>query len=521
MSGRTKAIITSVVTAAAVVLCLGSAPAQAVAHPADATAASDWSGDGRADIVAPTTDGRLWLYAGGGNGGFTGARTAIGTGWSSRDQIRMVGDFDGVAGTDIIARQPSTGALWLYSGNGAGGFRSYQVIGSGWQIFSQIFSPGDWDGDGHADLLAIVKSDGSLRMYRGNGSGRFLGMRVIGSGWSRYDGLMTTGDFDGDGLPDFLARNTATGELRLYRGDGAGGFAATKVVGTGWKGFTALLGLGDWSGDGHSDVLARLADGSLRMYRGDGRGAWIAPYPIIGTGWNAIRLPGETTGSAPPSAGTVCSNPYFTTSSSNGGVTDHGYYVHNNLWNAAKYPGTKGTTQVCSYHSWNHIGTASNTNGNGEVKTYPNVHKDYSGRTISSFSRLTSSFAATSPGRGIYNVAYDLWLNGVPNDEVMIWTDNYRQVPAGSRFASGVSLGGHTWDVYATSGNGYIAFVPSNGARLTSGTVDIKAMLGYLVARGRVASSATVDQICYGVEIVDTGGSSATWKFTNFSITDS
>ena len=62
--------------------------------------------------------------------------------------------------------------------------------------------------------------------------------------------------------------------------------------------------------------------------------------------------------------------------------------------------------------------------------------------------------------------------------------------------------------------------MPSNGARLTSGTIDLKAMLNYLVDKKRVASNATVDQICYGVEIVDTGGSSATWKFTNFSITD-
>jgi hypothetical protein len=217
----------------------------------------------------------------------------------------------------------------------------------------------------------------------------------------------------------------------------------------------------------------------------------------------------------------VCTNPYFTTSDPNGGVTDGGYYVHNNLWNAAKYPGTTGTTQVCSYHSWNHIGTASNSSGNGEVKTFPNVHKDYSGRTISSFPRLTSTFAATAPGVGIYDVAYDLWLNGVPNDEVMIWTDNHNQFPAGSRFAAGVSLSGHSWDVYATSGNGYIAFVPSGGARYTSGTLDLKAMLSYLVAQGRVASSSTVDQICYGVEIVDTGGSAATWKFTDFSITDS
>ena len=41
-------------------------------------------------------------------------------------------------------------------------------------------------------------------------------------------------------------------------------------------------------------------------------------------------------------------NPYTTMSDPNDGVTDGGYYVHNNLWNASGHPGTKGTTSVCS-----------------------------------------------------------------------------------------------------------------------------------------------------------------------------
>jgi hypothetical protein len=120
------------------------------------------------------------------------------------------------------------------------------------------------------------------------------------------------------------------------------------------------------------------------------------------------------------------------------------------------------------------------------------VHTDYTGRTLASFPRLTSTFAATSPG-----VDYDRWLNGVPNEEVMIWIDNRHQVPAGSRLASNVSVSGRTWDLYATSGNGYIAFVPANGASYTSGTLDLKAMLNYLVTQGPVAANATVDQVCF------------------------
>ena len=52
-----------------------SPPVHAAAAPVDATAAQDWSGDGRADVVAPTRDGRLWLYRGNGAGGFVGTKT--------------------------------------------------------------------------------------------------------------------------------------------------------------------------------------------------------------------------------------------------------------------------------------------------------------------------------------------------------------------------------------------------------------------------------------------------------------
>jgi hypothetical protein len=253
------------------------------------------------------------------------------------------------------------------------------------------------------------------------------------------------------------------------------------------------------------DELTRLAVGRVTLLGGTG----------------ALSAAVGTLTVCPSVVGQVCTNPRYTLTGSEEGRTEGAYYMHNNLWNIGGYPGTKGATQVCSFHSWNHIGTASNSSGDGAVKTYPNVHKDYNpGRKISSFTTLKSSFAATPPGVGIYNVGYDLWLNGVPNEEVMIWTDNRKQVPAGSRVASGVSLSGYRWDLY-TSGSRYTAFVPASGARITSGTLDIKAMLNYLVSRGRLSSSDTVDQICYGVEIVDTGGKPATWKFTNFSITDS
>jgi hypothetical protein len=69
--------------------------------------------------------------------------------------------------------------------------------------------------------------------------------------------------------------------------------------------------------------------------------------------------------------------------------------------------------------------TSGQTNHGGAVLTCPNVRKDHDDVPISSFRTITSRYAATSPHVGIYNVAYDIWLNGVATDgstEVMIWT---------------------------------------------------------------------------------------------------
>ncbi len=296
---KLRAALSLVVAGAVLALAAPVGPASASA-PATSTPAADWDGDGHADIVAPTSDGQLWFYEGDGASGFAGGRVRLGVGWNARDHIRMVGDWDGVAGTDIIARDPGTGALWLYSGDGQGGFRTYHPIGAGWQIFSQILSPGDWDGDGAVDLLAVVAGDGELRLYPGDGSGGFRSMRVIGTDWGRYDALMATDDFDGDGLPDFLARDSASGDLLLHRGDGDGGFLRSTRVGSGWQIFTGLLGGGDWSGDGHGDVLARKPDGSLVLYKGDGAGGWISPFPAVSTGWNAVAFPGGPDPITPP-----------------------------------------------------------------------------------------------------------------------------------------------------------------------------------------------------------------------------
>jgi hypothetical protein len=225
-----------------------------------------------------------------------------------------------------------------------------------------------------------------------------------------------------------------------------------------------------------------------------------------------------------PAAAATCSDPDWASSQPDAMWTQGRYIVHNNMWNAGAYRVSQRVA-ACSHANWRVTARADNRSRDGAVKTYPNVHRDYhdwgtgAEPRLRSFTRLTSTFAARSPHVGIYNVAYDIWLNGVADDnstEVMIWTENYHQVPAGSRVARGLSFAGRTWRLFATPGNHYLAFVPNQP--LKKGTLNLKRMLGWLVAHDRLPRRSTLGQICYGVEIVSTGGSRATFKVGAFNV---
>ena len=136
--------------------------------------------------------------------------------------------------------------------------------------------------------------------YPGNGAGGFgSSYPQIGSGWQTRDQI-SVGDWDGDGRHDLVAREPANGNLWLYSGNGAGGFAGQRIIGSGWGAFTALVGPGDFSGDGPHDILARRSNGDLFLYPGNGRGGFGSSYPQIGAGWAGLRIASAGVGGPQP-----------------------------------------------------------------------------------------------------------------------------------------------------------------------------------------------------------------------------
>src|SRR5438105_2913361 len=114
--------------------------------------AADFNHDGKLDIVFSTDKSHLLVYRGNGDGTF---QSPVTTSTPFLPQGMVAADVNHDGKMDLVledvpgGNQPST--VTSYFGNGSGGFTAGPTSSFG--FFYNIFGPGDFDGDGKADVF--------------------------------------------------------------------------------------------------------------------------------------------------------------------------------------------------------------------------------------------------------------------------------------------------------------------------------------------------------------------------------
>ncbi|MFP3600160.1 hypothetical protein, partial [Chryseobacterium sp. SIMBA_029] len=79
-----------------------------------------------------------YLYPGDGTGGLLTRQLAVpASNWSTVTDVITPGDFNGDSKPDVLARAGDV--LWLYPGDGAGGFGTRIQVSTGWSLLTQLF----------------------------------------------------------------------------------------------------------------------------------------------------------------------------------------------------------------------------------------------------------------------------------------------------------------------------------------------------------------------------------------------
>ena len=277
----------------------------AAAAPTDETKFGDMTGDGKADLLAVGPDGNLYVYPGRGivysgtgerQRGYFDRRIKAGTNWNSFDHRVRHGDWNTDGKQDVLA-VTAQGRLVFYAGTGnaAQPVANGVVMGNGWTGFDDLVGIGDGNGDGFDDLIA--RKNGRLIRYEGTGNTGGIFRRhpvAAGNGWNGSK-LTSVGDWTGDGVSEFVFRNT-NNQLWLYRGRAGSGFPANSPSALGSTGFGAslnqLVGMGNLTSDAGRTALPDLVFTAI-----PGGGLWaVAPDTgesfngSLGAGWSGYIL---------------------------------------------------------------------------------------------------------------------------------------------------------------------------------------------------------------------------------------
>jgi hypothetical protein len=218
-------------------------------------AIDDFNGDGVPDLAianfgpgALNSDrGHISVALGNGDGTFQAPRNFD----AGFEPVSMaVGDFNGDGHLDLVAANRLSKNLSILLGNGDGTFQTHRdfadSVGSG---LPESVAVGDFNGDGERDL-AVVRSGGgndAVSVLLGNGDGTFQAPLTYASSGPVS---VVTGDFSGDGVPDLALANLKDNTASVMLGNGDGTLQAARTFGPGG----ASVAVGDFNGDGVPDV---------------------------------------------------------------------------------------------------------------------------------------------------------------------------------------------------------------------------------------------------------------------------
>ena len=176
----------------------------------------------------------------------------------------------------------ATGA-WLIQADQTAAWGDLSTRNAGWEIFGTGFTAA---GKSTADVY-VRSTDNVIGAWTTDNEGKVNGWETVGE-FSADTQIVGLGDFNGNGQTDLLLRNTNGAVGCFFTSDEKHGWNYFQSLGDEWK----LTAVGDLNGDGRSDVVLKHDAGFAGSWltQADGTMAWAdldtlpAGFEIVGAG---------------------------------------------------------------------------------------------------------------------------------------------------------------------------------------------------------------------------------------------
>ncbi|CAF1065488.1 unnamed protein product [Adineta steineri] len=229
---------------------------------------ANFNGDNYLDIAVTNEYGNnVGVFLGKGNRTFS-AQTTFATGFSSLPKWIVAADFNNDGHIDIAVVNYVDRNIGIFLGHGNGMFDAQQTFFTGGYYYLNDLAIGDFNSDGHLDAAFPYQYAntyaGELGILFGYSNGTLNGRKVFNIGTSSVLSEITVGDFNGDGHLDVVVCSGVNLGLNVLVGDGNGNFGLQTMTWNQPSGSHVTLNVGDFNGDGYQDIV--YVDDSANLY---------------------------------------------------------------------------------------------------------------------------------------------------------------------------------------------------------------------------------------------------------------
>jgi hypothetical protein len=234
---------------------------------ADRPVPGDFDGDGKTDIAVYRPSTEEWLILTSSTGYNYNNRIQIFWGNPSLNDQPVVGDFDGDGKADIAVYRSTTGEWLILLSSSGYSYNNAIAITWGNLSFSDQPVLGDFDGDGKTDIAVYRPTTGEWLILTSSTGYSYNNRIQVFWGNPNLNDQPRVGDYDGDGKSDIAVWRAGTGQWFALKS--SGGYSYDDYLSATWGNSSLDEPVpGDFDGDHKADAAVyRLASGSWFILR--------------------------------------------------------------------------------------------------------------------------------------------------------------------------------------------------------------------------------------------------------------